>query len=236
MLTINFINRGISFRGNCSKSVFELFHIVKRRKLFHFFVNANSDINIITLRKSKLKTFKLLLGKIPLWLRGVFLALFAKMLLETASLSALLILGVLSILLIILKYRAKSFFILTFMFVGGVIGITILLSIPQFREIDAIAGLIIRITEKLSYIPRGRWDLLTTDRPVISAKRSQEDTTIPAEYFSGNYSEDICYYGLCDVSIQMDGETLKLEDAIRDGCITVEELTAYARIDAREGV
>lgn len=79
-------------------------------------------------------------------------------------------------------------------------------------------------------------DLLTTDRPVISAKRSQEDTTIPAEYFAGNYSEDICYYGLCDVTIQLDGETLKLEDAIRDRRITVEELTAYARIDAREGI
>ena len=79
-------------------------------------------------------------------------------------------------------------------------------------------------------------DLLTTDRPIISAKRSQEDTTIPAEYFSGNYSKDICYYGLCDVTIQLDDETLKLEDAIRDGRITVEELAAYARIDAREGV
>lgn len=97
-------------------------------------------------------------------------------------------------------------------------------SLPEMHTITAPAN------------TKGATDLLTTDRPVISAKRSQEDTTIPAEYFAGNYSEDICYYGLCDVTIQMDGETLKLEDAIRDGRITVEELTAYARIDAREGV
>jgi len=128
---------------------------------------ALSDANFAGLFYSLCIICTLLIGKVPLWLRGIFLALFGVMLLETASLSALLILGVLSVLLIILKYRAKSFFILTFMFVGGVIGIAILLSIPQFREIDAIAGLIIRITEKLSYIPRGRWDLLTTDRSAI---------------------------------------------------------------------
>lgn len=128
---------------------------------------ALSDANFAGLFYSLCIICTLLLRKIPLWLRCIFLALFAKMLLETASLSALLILGVLSTLLIILKYRAKSFFILTFLFVGGVIAIAIILAVPQLREIDAIAGLIIRITEKLSYIPRGRWDLLTTDRSAI---------------------------------------------------------------------
>jgi O-antigen ligase len=42
--------------------------------------------------------------------------------------------------------------------------VAVILAVSQLREIEAIAGLIIRISEKLSYIPRGRWDLLTTDR------------------------------------------------------------------------
>ena len=104
---------------------------------------------------------------VPLWLKGVFLALFGIMLLETASLSALLILFSLTVLYIILKFRGKAFFILTFMFVAMVVVVAVILAVPQLRQIDAIAGLIIRITEKLSYIPRGRWDLLTTDRSDI---------------------------------------------------------------------
>ena len=125
---------------------------------------ALSDANFAGLFYSLCIICSLTVKGIPLWLRGVFLALFAVMLLQTASLSALLILFTLGVLLIILKFRAKSFFILTFGFVAAVVGIAVMLAIPQIREIDAIAGLIIRVTEKLSYIPRGRWDLLTTDR------------------------------------------------------------------------
>ena len=100
-------------------------------------------------------------------MKGVFVALFGIMLLQTASLSALMILGVLGAFLIILKFRGKSIIILTAMFFGAAIVIAIILAVPQLREIGAIQGLIIRITEKLSYIPRGRWDLLTTDRYAI---------------------------------------------------------------------
>ncbi len=104
---------------------------------------------------------------IPKILRIVFLALFAVMLLQTASLSALLILGVFSVFLVILKFRGRAVPILLVGFVVGAVGLVLLLSIPAFRQIDAIAGLIIRVEEKLSYIPRGRWDLLTTDRSAI---------------------------------------------------------------------
>ena len=125
---------------------------------------ALSDANFAGLFYSLCIICTLCVKGIPLWMRGVFLALFGVMLLETASLSALLILFTLGVLLIILKFRGKSFFILTFGFIAMVIGIAIILAIPQLREIDMISGLIIRISEKLSYIPRGRWDLLTTDR------------------------------------------------------------------------
>ena len=86
------------------------------------------------------------------------------MVLQTASLSALLILFTLMVLYIILKFRGKSVIILSLGLLAFIVVVSVILAVPQLREIDAIAGLIIRITEKLSYIPRGRWDLLTTDR------------------------------------------------------------------------
>ena len=128
---------------------------------------ALGDSNFAGLFYSLCIIVTIVLKKIPLFLRGIFLAIFAIILLQTASLSALLVLSVLSAFLVILKYRAKSAIILFLVGFGAIVGITLLLTIPQFRQISAIAGLIIRIEEKLSYIPRGRWDLLTTDRSAI---------------------------------------------------------------------
>lgn len=125
---------------------------------------ALSDANFAGLFYSLCIICTLTVKGLGLWVKGAFLALFAIMLLETASLSALIMLFTIGVLLIILKFRGKSFVILTGGLVAFIIGIVIILSVPQLREIDAISGLIIRITEKLSYIPRGRWDLLTTDR------------------------------------------------------------------------
>lgn len=128
---------------------------------------ALSDANFAGLFYSLCIVCSYTLKNLKLWVRGIFLALFAVMLLQTASLSALLITGVLTLFYIILKFRRQSILILTVGFFAGVFAIAIILSVPQLREIPAIAGLIIRITEKLSYIPRGRWDLLTTDRSAI---------------------------------------------------------------------
>ena len=125
---------------------------------------ALSDANFAGLFYSLCIICTITVKGLALWVKGVFLALFAIMLLETASLSALLMLFTIGVLLVILKFRSKSFFILTGGFVLLVVGVLIILAVPQLREIDAISGLIIRISEKLSYIPRGRWDLLTTDR------------------------------------------------------------------------
>ncbi len=125
---------------------------------------ALGDPNFAGLLYSLCILVSLTLKNIPSWLRGLFAAFFGVLILQTASLSAIITLVVLSIFLIILKYRYKSFFILLFGFVGVTVVVGLLISIPQFRQIDAVQGLIIRVTEKLSYIPRGRWDLLTTDR------------------------------------------------------------------------
>lgn len=59
--------------------------------------------------------------------------------------------------------------------------------------------------------------------------------TIPPEQLGGNWDGEITYFHVKDVAVLLDGEYVKLEDAIRDGKITVEELCAYARIDARKG-
>ena len=128
---------------------------------------ALGDSNFAGLFYSLCILTSLLNKKIPLWNKLIFIGIFLVVQLQTVSLSALLILGVLFAFLIVLKYRAKAAVILFIFAIVAIIGLAALLSIPQFREIDAIAGFIIRIEEKLSYIPRGRWDLLTTDRASI---------------------------------------------------------------------
>lgn len=128
---------------------------------------ALSDANFAGLFYSLCIICTITLKNLKWWVRGIFLALFGIMLLQTASLSALLITGVLTVFYIILKFRGKSIIILTALFFAMAAAVVIILSVPQLREIPAISGLIIRITEKLSYIPRGRWDLLTTDRSAI---------------------------------------------------------------------
>ena len=125
---------------------------------------ALSDANFAGLFYSLCIVATVIVKGIAPWIKGIFLCLFAVMLLQTASLSALLILFTLTVFYIILKFRGKSVVILSVGLFAAVVGISIILAVPQFREIDAIAGLIIRVNEKLSYIPRGRWDLLTTDR------------------------------------------------------------------------
>ena len=128
---------------------------------------ALSDANFAGLFYSLCIVTSITLKNLKLWVRGIFLALFGIMLLQTASLSAILITCVLTVLYIILKFRRKSILILSAALLAAVLGVVVILSVPQLREIPAISGLIIRITEKLSYIPRGRWDLLTTDRSAI---------------------------------------------------------------------
>lgn len=50
-----------------------------------------------------------------------------------------------------------------------------------------------------------------------------------------NYDNTIRYSFLRDVEIVLDGTPKKLEYAIRDGAITIEEIIAYARLDASNG-
>ena len=74
--------------------------------------------------------------------------------------------------------------------------------------------------------------------PLITVDVDQD--AAPA-YFSAQELSDrvdstIQYSGVTNVCIQIDGEAMKLEDAIRENRITVDELCAYARLDAADGI
>lgn len=60
-------------------------------------------------------------------------------------------------------------------------------------------------------------------------------TNIMPEQLGGNFDNKITYLDVRNVSIEIDGTSYHLEDAIRDGHISVEKIFAYARLDARNG-
>ena len=73
-------------------------------------------------------------------------------------------------------------------------------------------------------------------RLLIAAVTDTESSlTIPKEDLNGNYTGNIRFQNVKDVAITLDGKAYPLEAAIADGLITVEEIEAYARIDARNG-
>ena len=82
-------------------------------------------------------------------------------------------------------------------------------------------------------------DLLEVEseqRLLISAVTDTESSvTISEEQLNGNYDGTLKLWKVKDVSVALDGKSYPLETAIADGLITVEEIEAYARIDARNG-
>lgn len=97
-----------------------------------------------------------------------------------------------------------------------------------------ICACLILVSQKgfLSKAPSG------TDRRLLlnAEQHSVGWVTIPADQLGGNFPEDITYKNVSNVTIEVDGTVYPLEEAIRDGLITVEEIFAYARIDARNGL
>lgn len=61
-------------------------------------------------------------------------------------------------------------------------------------------------------------------------------TTIAPDQLGGNFENEITYLNVSNVNVQMDGEVYCLEDAIRDGKVTVEKIWAQAHTDARKGI
>ena len=102
----------------------------------------------------------LILKGIPRLLRVVFAGFFFVLLLQTASLTGILTCALVGMLALVLRFRKKAIFI----FLGALVAVAILLSIPAVREIEAIASILLRISERLHYLSVGRWDMLTTGR------------------------------------------------------------------------
>lgn len=104
------------------------------------------------------------------------------------------------------------------------------LSIP----ILLCACLVILVSQR-EFLPKAP---SATDRRLLlnAEQHSVGWVTISADQLGGNFPEDIIYKNVSNVTIEVDGTVYPLEEAIRDGHITVEEIFAYARIDARNGV
>lgn len=81
-------------------------------------------------------------------------------------------------------------------------------------------------------------DLKDHRRLRIDLEVSQEHvyTAFTPEQLGGNVENDLTYNDVTNVSIELEDQVLHLEEAIRDGLITPEEMVAYARIDARKGI
>lgn len=60
-------------------------------------------------------------------------------------------------------------------------------------------------------------------------------TTIPAEECGGYFINGLNYRYLTNVTIEINGETVKLEDALKQGITSMEEIFACARRDAEAG-
>lgn len=75
-----------------------------------------------------------------------------------------------------------------------------------------------------------------TQRLILSAETVEDSYVhIPQEELNGNFDIGISYFGVKNLTIEINGKNLPLESAISDGLITVEEIWAYAMIDARNG-
>ncbi len=64
-----------------------------------------------------------------------------------------------------------------------------------------------------------------------NAHANQVDKT----YFHGVFNSDISYFYLKNVTISLDGQSLPLEEAIRDGKVMLPQLRAWAQMDAAKG-
>lgn len=75
------------------------------------------------------------------------------------------------------------------------------------------------------------------DGQMLNIKVSPQDNSVgsfTAEDL-GNQYDSISYSGVSDLTISIDGKSYALDKAIREGYISVEEICAYARMDARNG-
>lgn len=61
-------------------------------------------------------------------------------------------------------------------------------------------------------------------------------TAFNCEELGGNFTEGLTYWYVTNVSIDIDGNSMKLETALQEGLITENDILYYARLDAANGV
>lgn len=71
---------------------------------------------------------------------------------------------------------------------------------------------------------------LSTD-PMLSSV-----TTFNSEELGDNFTEGLTYWYVTNVSIGIEGNSIKLETALREGLITENDILYYARLDAANGI
>lgn len=70
----------------------------------------------------------------------------------------------------------------------------------------------------------------------VNSNGAKDCKVILPKELGGNFDNPITYFGLRNVMIEIEGKDVKLENAIRDGYVSVAEMFAYARMDAKGGI
>ena len=70
----------------------------------------------------------------------------------------------------------------------------------------------------------------------VSYDQDADYVEYTSDELGGNFSENLIYnFNITSVTIDIDGQSMPLNEALRDGFITEEEIFCDARLDAREG-
>ena len=70
----------------------------------------------------------------------------------------------------------------------------------------------------------------------VSFDKGADYVEYTSDELGGNFSENLIYnFNIASVTIDIDGQSMPLNEALRDGFITEEEIFCDARLDAREG-
>ena len=74
------------------------------------------------------------------------------------------------------------------------------------------------------------------NRPYLQFSIEDNYQVIGPSKVDNRYSGKIVYDGVSNVCVTIDGETIPLEQAVKEEKCSVEELIAYAQVDARKGL
>jgi len=70
----------------------------------------------------------------------------------------------------------------------------------------------------------------------LAVNKDAPSFVFTSDDLNGNFTEGLEYSNVSNVVIYIDGKTVNLEEAIRTGSVTAEEIFCFARLDARSGI